>query len=602
MTIIAVAFVTNKKTYEIIPPTSQYIPQELLINYYEGKAPHELSESKRNDIEKRLKGFGVISQEKAYDVEEGVLSRTYFLKFSDDVELKDLQKNLSFIKEIKVSQPNFVYELFLTPNDPSYSQLWGIQKINSSIAWDSTTGSSSIIVAVLDTGADVSHPDLASAITSPFNVGDNSSNVTDTVGHGTHVAGTIGAVGNNGTGVVGVNWNVKIMPIKIFTPKATNFNITTGIIKAVDIGARVINMSIGTPKGFTDPCTANHDFHNAIQYALSKGVVVVVAAGNESRDAAVVSPASCAGVITVGSTTSSDSKSSFSNYGSTVEIAAPGSNICSTVPGGYSCSYSGTSMASPHVAGAAALLLSANPGLSPSEVADCLINTADPITTDMRIGPRLNIGNAIIQNCTAATPITPTNTPTITPPGGAPTNTPTPTLSPATSLTPVVTGAPTKFSLIIDIWTDNNNSGTRDAGDTPYQGAILNLNNSSGVQIASGITDASGKRTFPNLLPGNYSLKVIISGRTNVYPVDIANIDYIFVLRLPPGGSLTPPVVITQAPAATPTLTPVPTSGGGGGVLTPMPTPQATYNCVWDAGCATSKKNLQLCSLICFPQ
>ena len=398
----------------------------------------------------------------------------------------------------------------------------------------------------------------------------------DDNGHGTHIAGTIGAVINNGVGVSGINWNIKLMAVKVMRAdgRGNTSVITTGVRYAVDNGAKIINLSLGG----ASPCGIQ--WQGAVDYANSKGTVVVVSAGNDSRDSAGYSPASCNGVITVASTTSSDSRSSFSNFGSSVEIAAPGSSILSTLPGNRYGSKSGTSMASPHIVGVAALLLATIPGITPGQVRDCLVQNADPIATDKPIGPRLNAFKSL----------------TICTGGVLPTQAITPT-SPAGSPTPTITSAPARFSISINIWTDVNNNGIFDGGDIPYQGATVNL---TGPINSSGVTDASGNLTFPNLLPGNYSVRIIIPGYNIApYPISITNGDVLLTLRLSPSASLTP-VIITQptTPTSTPAITPIIT----GTNPTPTPTPIITFNCVFDPNCKSGQKNLQFCPLICTPK
>ncbi len=454
---VIIGYLSSRQGYIAIPPTAEYVPNELIVSYREGSSPHEIDEEKRLELEQRLSLLGVISQERAYlEVDSGELTRSYTLKLNENVDLVQLQEQLAEVKEIASSQPNFIYQTFLTPNDPQYSSLWGMQNINAPQAWDTSTGSNSIVVAVIDTGMDISHPDLTGISVNPYSAITGSSNVSDGVGHGTHVSGTVGAIGNNSVGVVGVNWNVRIMPVQVCSPGGCALTaIVNGIYRAANNGARVINMSLGTRAPGVDTCSSAQDTYKAIAYAISKGVTVVVAAGNDSRDASLSSPASCPGVITVGASTQSDGSSSFTNFGSVVDIAAPGVGILSTFPGGYK-SENGTSMASPHVAGAAALLLSVNPNLSPAQVESCLVNRADPISSARQIGPRLNIAKAL-ENCAGT-------------PGTQP---PTATTTLAIGTTP--TPASTRFYISGSVFQDNNGDGKFNSGDLGLSNETLNL-------------------------------------------------------------------------------------------------------------------------------
>lgn len=579
---IGIGYFLNSQKYVAILPTAEYVPNELIVSYREGKAPHELSEEKKLDLEKRLSVLGVISQERAYsEVTSGELTRSYALKLNENVDLVQLQEQLSEIREIASSQPNFIYHTFITPNDPQYSSLWGIQKINAPTAWDTSTGSKSVVVAVIDTGMDISHPDLAGISVNPYSAITGSSNVSDSVGHGTHVSGTIGAIGDNAVGVVGVNWNVNIMPVQVCSPRGcAQTAIVNGIYRAANNGAQVINMSLGTSAPGVDRCTPEQDTYKAIAYAISKGITVVVAAGNDSRDASLSSPASCAGVIAVGASTQSDGSSSFTNFGSVVDISAPGVGVLSTFPGGYK-SENGTSMASPHVAGAAALLLSVNPNLSPAQVESCLVNNADSISSARPIGPRLNIAKAI-SNC-AGTPGTQPPTATPTPAIGA-------TATPTTS----------RFYISGRVFQDNNKDGAYNAGDLGLGNETLNLTGSFSDTTTT-LTD--GTFIFDNLFEGTFNVDYSGSSRsginlTQTFSAAIVNFTVTKDLANP-----TPTIIAGQpSPPATATPTQAPPAGGGATrTSTPTPTPQL-YKCEFDPNCGESQDNIQLCPLICTPK
>ncbi len=326
---------------------------------------------------------------------------------------------------VAYAEPNYRLKLYQAPNDPRFSSLWGLNIIHAAQAWDQTTGSTNIVVATVDTGIDYNHPDLAANVwTNPgeipgngidddgdgviddvhgLNTFNHTGDVLDDEGHGTHVAGTIGALGNNGLGVVGVNWNVKILSVKIFTSddSAGSAGAAEGYeylinLKAHGVNIRVVNNSWGGPA----PSQALAD---AFRAAEAAGILSVCAAGNEhhNNDYRPDYPAGidCASLISVAASTSDDKIASFSNYGAlTVDLAAPGENILSTYRGGHYISFSGTSMACPHVAGAAALLLAQNPSLTPANVKALLMATVDPLPQwqgKVRSAGRLNVGNAM---------------------------------------------------------------------------------------------------------------------------------------------------------------------------------------------------------------
>ncbi len=306
-----------------------------------------------------------------------------------------------------------------TPNDTSYSSLWGMARIHAPTAWDSTTGSSSFVVAVLDTGVDYNHPDLAANIWTnsgeiagngidddgngyiddirgwDFANGDN--NPMDDNNHGTHAAGTVGAVGNNALGVVGVNWSVKIMPLKIIDSTGSGWtsDAVQGLDYAVNKGVKVSSNSWGGGP-------ANFALANALDRARTAGHIFVAAAGNSGLDldTGPEYPASYStsynNVVTVASINSSDQLASNSNYGvNSVTLAAPGVSILSTIPGGGYGLYSGTSMATPHVAGAIALYWASHPTETYTQVINKLKSSVDPVAglaTKVQTGGVLNVG------------------------------------------------------------------------------------------------------------------------------------------------------------------------------------------------------------------
>jgi thermitase len=255
------------------------------------------------------------------------------------------------------------------PDDPFFSTQYGLDAINAMQGWDTTTGSSSVTIAIVDSGVDLTHPDLAGNLVAGYDFVNDDADAMDDNGHGTHVAGIAAAVTDNGTGVAGVSWGAQIMPVKVLNAGAggTFDDVAQGIIWAVDNGAQVINLSLGGT-------TNSPVLQSAIAYAYSQGVVVVAAAGN--ANSAVLYPAAYDPVIAVAASDASDNRAGFSNYGPEVDVTAPGVNINSTALGGGYENRSGTSMAAAFVTGEVALLLSINNGLTPDEVAYIVESTA----------------------------------------------------------------------------------------------------------------------------------------------------------------------------------------------------------------------------------
>lgn len=279
----------------------------------------------------------------------------------------------------------------MTPNDPYYSNpnAWHLQKINAPNAWAINSGSTGIVIAILDTGVDANHPDLAAKIVPGWNVYNRNSDTSDVNGHGTAVAGTAAAATDNGIGVAAVAWGCRIMPVRISDASgmASLSDIASGLTWAADHGARVANISYMASNDST--------VSRAARYFQGKGGVVAVAAGNYgSFNDSPDDP----NVLTVGASNSLDVLFPWSSYGGNQDLVAPG-NVLTTGRGGSYVSAGGTSFASPIVAGAAALILSTNPSLTPAQVQSTLKQSADDLGSpgwDVYYGfGRLNLGRAV---------------------------------------------------------------------------------------------------------------------------------------------------------------------------------------------------------------
>lgn len=389
----------------------------------------------------------------------------YLVSLPSNVDAMDAIERLRTLPEVKSAEPDWIGEWAAVPNDPDFNRMWGWQNtaqqvngvtgiddadIDADIAWDTFTGSSTTKVAIVDSGVDYLHPDLAANIWSNpgevagngidddsngyvddvngYDFGSDDADPMDFVGHGTHVAGTVGAVGNNGIGTVGVNWNSSIMALKIGTDFGgpTNSGAIAAINYAVAMGAVVSNHSYTV-----NPTSA---LQSAITNAQANGHIVVVAAGNSARnnDFSPVFPASYTqdNVVTVAATTQSDTLASFSNFGAlSVDIGAPGVNIWSTTPRAGSLFYGpnydfsdGTSMAAPAVAGAIAFLRGISPSSTYTEIINVLYQGADVIPAlvgRVSTGARLNLDRSARLLSPASITISPSTVAETAGPAGA---------------------------------------------------------------------------------------------------------------------------------------------------------------------------------------
>jgi thermitase len=338
------------------------------------------------------------------------------------------------------AEPDRVLHQSATPDDPLLSYEWGLTSIRAPEAWDVTTGAPQVTVAVVDTGIDAAHPDLAPNLwTNPGESGagresngrdddgdghiddvhgwdfvDGDAQPQDGNGHGTHVSGTIAARGNDATGVAGVSWNAGIMPLRVLDDAGSGYvsDAVTAYAYAARNGARVVNASLGGDR-------FSRAEHDAI--AAAPSTLFVVAAGNDGADTDATPAYPCdydlANVVCVAASDRDDTLASFSNYGATnVDLAAPGVDIASTWPGGRYALLDGTSMATPHVTGAAALLLAHDGGLTVAGLRAALLSSTHAVPAlagRVATGGRLDVAAAL--SVPAAPPEPPTPAPPAAP-------------------------------------------------------------------------------------------------------------------------------------------------------------------------------------------
>lgn len=305
--------------------------------------------------------------------------------------------------ETIVAEPDYLYFPCLTSNDPKLWEQSGLDTIEASAAWDFSTGSSDAVVAVIDSGALMSHPDLVDNLSEhAWDFVDNSNYPNDDEGHGTHISGIIGATGNNGIGIAGVNWETGVLPLRVGDGTFSTSLIIDALHYVIDLKVNQGVNIVATNNSYGAPSTTN-SLLKAIKETQDAGILFIAAAGNDSQNLHTTPtyPASYStgNIISVAATTSSDSLASFSNYGkSRVHLAAPGVSILSTYSDGLYKLENGTSMAAPFVAGAAALIAAAAPELTWQEIKKIILKSSDPVPalqSKTLTGGRLNLRRAV---------------------------------------------------------------------------------------------------------------------------------------------------------------------------------------------------------------
>lgn len=330
-----------------------YVKGRVLVKPRPGLSPAAL------DKELKVHGGTRIEHIKAIDV--------HVVELPGNANEQAIAKLLAKNPKFKFAELDLVIRPSVSTNDPYLANAWHLAKVAAATAWDTTNGAG-VTIAILDTGVNGTHPDLAANMVAGWNIYDNNSNTSDVYGHGTAVAGVAAAAGNNMAGAAGLAWGAKIMPVRISQPDglATYSAMAKGITWAADQGAKVANLSYQTVAGSSTVI-------NAAAYLRSKGGVLVVCAGNSGIQEAY---AANSNLTAVTATTSTDAFATFSSFGSFVDIAAPGAGVyLTTSSGGYSTG-NGTSFASPVVAGVYALMAAANPRLTPANLDQALFSTA----------------------------------------------------------------------------------------------------------------------------------------------------------------------------------------------------------------------------------
>lgn len=510
-----------------------------------------------------------------------------------------IARKLAALPDVEYAEPDYVMRHTLAPNDPSYSAQWhyqGPQGINAPAAWDITTGSADVRVAVIDTGI-TDHPDLAGRWVGGYDfIADvptaNDGNGRDSdphdpgdwvtanmcgLGepaessswHGTHVAGTIGAASNNEVGVAGINWVSLIVPIRVlgrcggFTSDIVDgmrwaAGLTVSGVPANANPAKVLNLSLGG----VGSCSAT--YQNAINAINAVGAIIVVSAGNSNANAANFTPASCNGVVTVGSTDRDGNRAFYSNFGTAVEISAPGGetntnspspapqngvlstlNSGLTTPGTASYAYyQGTSMAAPHIAGVLSLMASLDPTLNFTRSLQILQISARPFPAGSNCTTS-TCGSGIVDAAAALNAVlnppptstagpSPTPTRTNTPGGGKSTRTPTPSRTPTATLTntatatatatftevgpsatPTWTGTATLTPTLTHTLTPSNTPGT---GDLIFADGFESGNLTA---WSSSIVDGGDLSAIPSVaLVGSQGLQAVIDDNNTLVVID----------------------------------------------------------------------------------
>ena len=479
----------------------------------------EKGEHKKDGLVVKFKGeknFRRISLAQNENIEDSIVS---FRKRSD----------------VEYAEPNYIAYTFFTPNDPYFSYQWHFKQIGMEDAWNISNGNG-VIVAVIDTGVAYENygtyylaPDLANtAFVAGYDFVNNDTHPNDDNNHGTHVTGTVAQSTNNDLGVAGVAFGAKIMPIKVLNRfgSGTYADIAEGIRWAADNEAKVINMSLG------GSATTTY-LEDAVKYAYEKGVTIVAAAGNSASSTPSYPAAYDQYVISVGAVRYDKNLAPYSNYGSSIDVVAPGGDtsvdqnsdgyadgvLQQTFSGSRSnfgyYFFQGTSMASPHVAGAAALLISNGNALTPDNVRSALQSTAEDLGTSGRDN---TFGWGLINPLAAlswsvATP-TPTPSPSPTP---TPTPEPSPTPSPIPEPTPSPTPTPTPTpSPEVEVFYDSfeisewNGLWTEDSQNDWFRSTQRAVNGSRSAEV-DGLANNASITSIPINLQGKTNAKITFS-------------------------------------------------------------------------------------------
>ena len=410
----------------------EIVADEVLVKYRSAPVPIEAGRGGRTDI--------LAARELSLTAEANRISRdipvtlvanypiagVQRLHVGGGASVQNVMARLETDAAVELVEPNYRVYAYQTqpaadPNDLAWPVLWGLKQVQGPVAWRHSTGSEQVVVAIMDSGVDYTHRDLAANVwTNPkeqpngkdddgngiiddihgINLckGQAAGDPSDDLGHGTHVAGTIAGLGNNRHDVTGVAWRAKVMAVKFLCRDAsgTTADAIRGIEYALANGAHIINMSWGGPG-------RSRALEETIKQADRQGVLVVAAVGNEGLDIdqypQYPSRFQVANVIAVAATDPSDRLAPFSNWGKQfVHLGAPGVSILSTLPGNKLTFYNGTSMAAPFVTGCAALIKARNPAMKGTELKAALMQSGDPVAgLDGRIssGRRLNCGKAV---------------------------------------------------------------------------------------------------------------------------------------------------------------------------------------------------------------
>lgn len=560
--VIALSYVAVQSVFfpknQIFPKGVRYVPDQIIVKYKPGQSPEELSSAgktgERENLLSSLKEIGVVSQKKLFDSESSLIGNYYVLSLKKGISIPDAYKQMTRVPQVENAAPDYILKVQEAPNDPYYPQMWNLPMMHLSEAWDLVHTNKRATVAVIDTGVDYNHEDLSGVVTKGKNFIAGNMNPLDDQGHGTHVAGTIGGVTNNGIGISGVSWGAKILAIKACDKNGdcNTTNVSKAVQYAVDSGVKIINISIAGAG------SCNGTYADVMKYATRHGALVISAAGNGNNgdgvgvNADTQIPAACDGVMAVGAVKPDGLRSPFSNYGSRVQIAAPGGvGPCSmptcilstSLSNGYSLR-SGTSMAAPHVSGVAALLLASNSALTAAQIRTCLVNGAERISTDHPIGPLLDARGALVA-CAKKTDPTPTSLP---------------------NETSAISGT---------VFVDSNNNNKMDKTEKPFPGAQVVL---SGLVSDSALSNSKGRYIFSDLTPGLYTVSLTVNGTSVGNPVDItltqgSSVQYNF--PVPPSLAIIPTPTVGQQKTAS--------------------------ECRLDPSCANSKDSFQICSFQCSP-